>query len=60
MGAARTLARFKPNLAICTYHRQDDPDAIPPIVLAANSAYTTAAKRIAADGFIRPKVLFFY
>lgn len=59
-GAARTLARFKPNLAICTYHRQDDPDAIPPIVLAANSTYTAAAKRVAAGGFIRPKVLFFY
>ena len=59
-GAARTLAKFRPSLAICTYHRQDDPDSIPPIVLAANSAYTTAAKRIAANGFIRPKVLFFY
>ena len=59
-GAARTLARFKPNLAICTYHRVDDPDAIPPIVLAGNSAYTVSAKRIAASGFIRPKVLFFH
>ena len=59
-GAARTMAKFRPSLAICTYHRQDDLDAIPPIVLAANSAYTAAAKRIAAGGFIRPKVLFFY
>lgn len=60
MGAARTLARFKPNLAICTYHRVDDPDAIPPIVLEGNSGYTVSAKRIAAGGFIRPKVLFFH
>lgn len=59
-GAARTLARFKPNLAICTYHRQDDPEAIPPIVLAGNSAYKASAKHIAAAGFIRPKVLFFH
>lgn len=59
-GAARTLARFKPSLAICTYHRLDDLEAIPPVVLAANPAYATAAKRIAAGGFIRPKVLFFY
>lgn len=59
-GAARTLARFKPNLAVCTYHRQDDPDAIPPIVLAGNSDYRVSAKRIAASGFIRPKVLFFH
>lgn len=59
-GAARTLARFKPNLAICTYHLVDDPDAIPPIVLAGNSDYTVSAKRIAANGSIRPKVLFFH
>ncbi len=59
-GAARTLARFKPNLAICTYHRVDDPDAIPPIVLAGNSDYVVSAKRIAAGDFIRPKVLFFH
>jgi FkbM family methyltransferase len=60
MGAARTLGRFKPNLAICTYHREDDPESIPPIVLAGNSAYAVSAKRIAAGGFIRPKVLFFH
>ena len=59
-GAQRTLARFQPNLAICTYHDVDDPDAIPPIVLAGNAEYTVSAKRIAAGGFIRPKVLFFY
>lgn len=58
-GAARTLARFKPNLAICTYHGVDDADAIPPIVLAGNADYTVSAKRIAAGGFVRPKVLFF-
>ena len=38
-GAVETLARFKPRLAICVYHRDDDPRVIPEIILAAQPAY---------------------
>jgi FkbM family methyltransferase len=38
-GAARTLARFKPRLAICLYHLEDDPLVIPELILEANPNY---------------------
>ena len=60
LGAAEVLRKHKPKLAICTYHRHDDSEVIPPIVLNANARYEIAAKRIAADGAVRPKVLFFH
>lgn len=59
-GATGVLRRFKPRMAICTFHRDDDAAILPPIVLAANSSYSLSAKRIAAGGTIRPKVLFFH
>ncbi len=58
-GASATLAKFQPRLAICTYHRFEDAEMIPPIVLSANPDYLISAKHVAADGKIRPKVLFF-
>ncbi len=42
-GAVETLARFKPRLAICVYHRDDDPRVIPEIILAAQPAYEQRA-----------------
>ena len=60
LGAAGVLSRYKPKLAVCTYHRHEDSEVIPPIVLRANADYEISAKRIAADGVVRPKVLFFH
>ncbi len=59
-GSTEVLKRFRPNLAICTYHRVDDSEVLPPIILAANSSYQIDAKHIAANGIVRPKILFFH
>jgi FkbM family methyltransferase len=38
-GARSVLARYKPQLALDSYHRPDDPAVLPPIILSANSKY---------------------
>jgi FkbM family methyltransferase len=40
-GATRTLAKFKPRLALCTYHLPDDPVVIPAEVKKANPQYSS-------------------
>ena len=44
-GAVETLSRFQPQLAICVYHREDDPEVVPQIVLAAQPNYQHQADR---------------
>ncbi len=63
-GARKTLARFKPRMAICTYHLDDDVDVIPAVAKEAQPAYRIHAKDIetlkgTADIEFRTKVLFF-
>jgi FkbM family methyltransferase len=38
-GAAGTLAKFKPILMLDAYHRPDDPQVLPRVVLGANAGY---------------------
>ena len=38
-GARETLRRFEPRMAICVYHRDDDREVIPPLVLALHPSY---------------------
>lgn len=60
-GAVRTLARFKPRLAIAGYHKPTDPGAIPALVRAANAGYRSASAGCRLDlDQIRPLTLFFY
>ena len=59
-GAKKTLERFKPKMAICTYHQVDDIDVIPGIVTAARYDYHMHAKNLDLHwGPVNPKVIFF-
>jgi FkbM family methyltransferase len=58
-GAAKTLRRFRPRMAICVYHLRDDPTVIPAVVRSAQPAYRIESKDLETDVWIRPKVLFF-
>jgi FkbM family methyltransferase len=60
-GAAETLRRFKPRLAIGTYHRPGDLDAIHQAVMKINPAYTEAPSRcFERDGRVFPNLLYYY
>jgi FkbM family methyltransferase len=59
-GAGGTLRRFKPRMAICTYHLPDDPVVVPATASGFVPDYTVHAKDIEFyEGRITPKVLFF-
>jgi FkbM family methyltransferase len=60
-GATETLRRFKPRLAIGTYHRPGDLEGIHQIVLKANPAYREAPSRcFERDGKVFPNLLYYY
>jgi FkbM family methyltransferase len=60
-GAAETLRRFKPRLAIGTYHRPGDLEAIHQRVLTGNPAYREAPSRcFERDGRVFPNLLYYY
>jgi FkbM family methyltransferase len=60
-GAAGTLARFTPKLAIASYHKAEDPTRIPALVHSLNSVYgmESVGCRLDMDQ-IRPLSMFFY
>lgn len=59
-GAAGTIRHFRPRMAVCTYHMDDDPVAIPEVALGLHSDYKIHAKEMDVNWKdTRPKVLFF-
>lgn len=61
-GGTQVLQRWRPRLAIASYHLKDDPGVIASTVWAARSDYRIASKNLETPrhGTIVPKVLFFY
>lgn len=59
-GARRTIQRFRPRMALCTYHMVDDPVAVPEATLKIQSDYRVHAKELDVNWEdTRPKILFF-
>ena len=59
-GSVDTIARFKPRLAVCSYHMQDDPGTISEVVQRARSDYEIHANDVDMRwGTVNPKTLFF-
>ena len=59
-GAWRTIGRFRPRMAICSYHMRDDPDVIPAVVQSAVPSYRIHAKDYERGKYrLITKVLFF-
>ncbi len=63
-GAGSTIARFKPRMAICSYHLADDAKVIPAIVKGIEPSYQIHAKDVERFNMhvsaVHTKVLFFH
>ena len=61
MGGRETIAKWRPRMALCTYHAPDHPQKVPELVRAAGSGYTTECGPCAeANHAVRPDVLYFH
>jgi FkbM family methyltransferase len=58
-GAQKTLAKYRPRLAIAAYHHRDDPQNISSVVLKAGPAYHMQCGPCFSKLGIHPRVLFF-
>jgi FkbM family methyltransferase len=60
-GGAQTIAKYHPRMAICVYHRPDDPQVIPMAVDKASKGYQRQCGLcIVGLASIKPEVFFFY
>ena len=60
LGAQATMKRFRPDMAICSYHRPDDPSAIRAAVAQTGIPYAIHARTLSVGNKkSQPKVLFF-
>lgn len=59
-GGNRTLAKYRPRLAVSVYHKPEHPREVPRAVLAANSGYHVICGPCAEEhGTIRPDIFWF-
>ncbi len=60
-GAANTIRKFRPRMAICVYHLPDDPLVIPAVIGSAYGYYRQeCGPCLFNKGFIKPEVYFYY
>ncbi len=60
-GAEATLRRFRPRLAVCTYHGEQDPRDVPDIIRAVDPSYQVTGRDVETQFYrVRPKVLYFH
>jgi FkbM family methyltransferase len=60
-GAVQTLQRFRPRLALATYHAPEHPAVIPALVRELVTSYRSACGACSeSEGVIRPELMFFY
>jgi FkbM family methyltransferase len=60
MGAAATLARYRPRLAVCVYHLADDPVRVPFLVRQMAPGYRMAAQCRPLPGRVQAEVVHFH
>ncbi len=61
IGAKKTLARYKPRLAVASYHLANDLEAIPSLVKNAWPGYQVQCARCVLAGWrVRPQMLYFH
>ena len=59
-GAERTIRRFKPRMAICTYHGEHDARSVARVIRGITEDYIVEGRDIETQWYaVRPKVLFF-
>jgi hypothetical protein len=60
-GAAQTIRRFRPRLAIAVYHAVEHPELIPKLVREINRSYRVSCGFCAeSDSSLRPDILFLH
>jgi hypothetical protein len=59
VGAANTIAKFRPRMALCVYHIKGDEVMVPKLVLQANATYKVTKTCLCALDRIQPEVAFF-
>jgi FkbM family methyltransferase len=60
LGAKETLRKFKPRMALCVYHKSDDPIAIPRAVLDLAPGYQVYTQGLLINGPIIAEVAHFW
>jgi FkbM family methyltransferase len=60
IGAQKTIARYRPRMALCIYHVEGDETMVPQLVREAVSDYKVTKTCLCAADRVQPEVAFFY
>jgi hypothetical protein len=59
-GAKKTIAAYRPRMALCIYHVQGDEVMVPKLVTGIAADYKISKTCLCAQDKIQPEVAFFY